>query len=169
MARRTSGQSTGTVVFDTVMLNQGSHYDNSTGIFTAPIAGLYNFSFNVLSDNNGSDSYFATSLYKNGSGYAKVQNRTEDDNDFGSSMSVIASLAVNDTVQVVQHNVNLYGTSSADENLTWFSGYLIDNTMSKAAELAKLIGDGTFGTDRISLLKTKRSVFDGMPKTFTLD
>ena len=68
LARRTSGQSTGTVEFDTVMLNQGSHYDNSTGIFTAPIAGLYNFSFNVLSDNNGSDSYFATSLYKNGSG-----------------------------------------------------------------------------------------------------
>lgn len=124
-ARRTSGQATGTVVFDTVMLNQGSHYNNSTGIFTAPIAGLYSFSFNVLSDNNGSDSYFATSLYKNGSGYAKVQNRTVEDNDFGSGMSVIASLAVNDTVQVVQHNVNLYGTSSSDENMTWFSGYLI--------------------------------------------
>ena len=124
-ARRTSSQVTGTVVFDTVMLNQGSHYNNSTGIFTAPIAGLYSFSFNVLSDNNGSDSYFATSLYKNGSGYAKVQNRTEDDNDFGSGMSVIASLAASDTVQVVQHNVNLYGTSSSDENMTWFCGYLI--------------------------------------------
>ena len=67
---------------------------------------------------HGSDSYFATSLYKNGSGYAKVQNRTEDDNDFGSGMSVIASLSASDTVQVVQHNVNLYGTSSSDENIS---------------------------------------------------
>ena len=125
MARRTSTQSTGTVVFDTVMLNQGSHYDNSTGIFTAPIAGLYSFSFNVLSDNDGSDSYFSTSLYKNGSGYARVQNRTEDDNDFGSSMSVIASLSASNTVQVVQHTVNVYGTTSSDDNYTWFCGYLI--------------------------------------------
>ena len=125
LARRTSSQVTGTVVFDTVMLNQGSHYNNSTGIFTAPIAGLYSFSFNVLSDNNGGNSYFATSLYKNGSGYAKVQNRTEDDNDFGSGMSIIASLAATDTVQVVQHNVNVYGTASSDENMTWFSGYLV--------------------------------------------
>jgi len=125
VARRTSSQNVGTVVFDTVLLNQGSHYDNSTGIFTAPIAGLYSFSFNVLSDNNGNDSYFATSLYVNGNSYAKVQNRTTEDNDFGGSMSIIASLSASDTVQVVQHNVSLYGTTSSSENLSWFSGYLI--------------------------------------------
>ena len=49
VARRTSGSSTGIIIFDTVLLNQGSHYDNSNGRFTAPIAGLYSFSFNVLS------------------------------------------------------------------------------------------------------------------------
>ena len=36
--------------------------------------------------------------------------------------------------------------------------------MSKAAELAKLIGDGTFGTVG---LKTKRLCLMAMPKTFT--
>ena len=100
MARRTSGQSNGIVVFDTVMLNQGSHYDNSNGRFTAPIAGLYNFSFNVLGDNDGNDTYWTTSLFINGSDYCKVQNRTEDDNDFGGSLSVIASLSASDYVQV---------------------------------------------------------------------
>lgn len=125
MARRTSGQGNGTVVFDTVMLNQGSHYDNSTGKFTAPIAGLYNFSFNVLSDNDGTDGYWTTSLFINGSDYCKVQNRTELDNDFGGSLSVIASLSVNDYVNVNNASINVYGTSSATENFTWFCGYLI--------------------------------------------
>ena len=125
VARRTSGSSTGIIIFDTVLLNQGSHYDNSNGRFTAPIAGLYSFSFNVLSDHNGSDAYFGTSLLINGSDYAKVQNRTEDDNDFGGTMSIIASLSANNYVEVSQNNVNAYGTSSSSENLTWFSGYLI--------------------------------------------
>ena len=34
MARRTSNQSTGVVIFDTAVVNQGSHYDTSTGKFT---------------------------------------------------------------------------------------------------------------------------------------
>ena len=37
MARRTSNQSNGIVVFDTVLFNQGSHYDNCNGRFSAPI------------------------------------------------------------------------------------------------------------------------------------
>jgi len=125
MARRTSNQSNGIVVFDTVMLNQGSHYDNSNGKFTAPIAGLYNFSFNVLSDNDGTDGYWTNSLYINGSDYCKVQNRTEDDNDFGGSLSVIASLSASDYVQVNNAAINVYGTSSSTQNFTWFCGYLI--------------------------------------------
>ena len=125
VARRTSGSSTGIITFDTVLLNQGSHYDNSNGRFTAPIAGLYSFSFNVLSDHNGANQYFGTSLLINGSDYAKVQNRTEDDNDFGGTMSIIASLSASDYVEVSQNNVNAYGTSSSSENLTWFCGYLI--------------------------------------------
>ena len=125
MARRTSGQGNGTVVFDTVMLNQGSHYNNTNGRFTAPVAGLYNFSFNVLSDNDGNDTYWTTSLFINGVDYCKVQNRTELDNDFGGSLSVIASLSVNDYVNVNNAAINVYATSSATENFTWFCGYLI--------------------------------------------
>ena len=33
-----------TVIFDTVVKNQGSNYNNATGVFTAPITGLYAFS-----------------------------------------------------------------------------------------------------------------------------
>ena len=125
MARRTSSQSAGIVIFDTAVLNQGSHYNTSDGKFTAPIAGLYNFSFCCLSDNDGTDAYFAMSLHINGSSYANVHFRTEDDNDFGGSMSIIASLSASDYVQVNSPNVPVYGASATTSNFSWFSGYLI--------------------------------------------
>ncbi|XP_060606447.1 uncharacterized protein LOC132758768 [Ruditapes philippinarum] len=36
-----------TVVFSEILLNEGYGYDKSTGIFTAPLAGLYEFSVHV--------------------------------------------------------------------------------------------------------------------------
>ncbi|XP_023662491.1 EMILIN-1-A isoform X2 [Paramormyrops kingsleyae] len=36
--------SSGTIIFDKVLVNEGSHYDASTGIFTAPVEGRYFFS-----------------------------------------------------------------------------------------------------------------------------
>lgn len=43
--RKTASTSTvGTVVFDSVIEQTGSNYSTSTGLFTAPIAGVYQFS-----------------------------------------------------------------------------------------------------------------------------
>jgi|TARA_R100000030_G_scaffold61147_1_gene46126 hypothetical protein len=61
----TSG--TGTLVFGSATVNNGSHYNTSNGRFTAPIAGLYYIAFSVLYDdsyNNNGSAY----LRKNGSG-----------------------------------------------------------------------------------------------------
>ena len=125
MARRTSNQSAGTVVFDTVMINQGSHYDNSNGRFTAPIAGLYSFSCSVLTDNDGTNAYFNTNLLVNGAIYAVYQGRTEDDNDFPGIVNVIASLSASNYVEVTHPDTAIYGTSAATSNFTYFCGYLI--------------------------------------------
>ena len=125
MARRTSNQSAGTVVFDTVMINQGSHYDNSNGRFTAPIAGLYSFSCCVLTDNDGTNAYFNTNIAINGAIYAVYQGRTEDDNDFPGIVNVIASLSASDYVEVTHPDTAVYGTSSATANFTYFCGYLL--------------------------------------------
>ena len=58
---------TGTLVFGSATVNNGSHYNTSNGRFTAPIAGLYYIAFSVLYDdsyNNNGSAY----LRKNGSG-----------------------------------------------------------------------------------------------------
>lgn len=57
-ARRTShltpNGSRPTVVFDSVMRNDGSCYNNSTGRFTAQVAGLYYIAANGMSPGGGS-------------------------------------------------------------------------------------------------------------------
>ena len=123
MARRTSLQSAGVIIFDTAMINTGSHYDTSTGVFTAPVAGLYSFSPVVLSDMDGSNQFFITAIRVNGSSYAQEQVHTDLDNDFGASFTVIASLSASDEVKV-STNYKIYGTSSATSNFTFWSGYL---------------------------------------------
>jgi hypothetical protein len=35
------------IVFPLVLLNEGGGYDESTGIFTAPVSGMYQFSINI--------------------------------------------------------------------------------------------------------------------------
>jgi IMP cyclohydrolase len=38
------------IVFDTVITNEGSGYDSSTGIFTAPVGGMYQFTVHICTD-----------------------------------------------------------------------------------------------------------------------
>jgi hypothetical protein len=41
----------GMIKFSTVISNIGGGYDNATGLFTAPMPGLYSFYFTSQSDN----------------------------------------------------------------------------------------------------------------------
>lgn len=42
-----------TIIYDSVVSNVGSNYDNTTGVFTAPVTGFYYFSGNVILFNVG--------------------------------------------------------------------------------------------------------------------
>jgi len=123
-ASRFSNQNAGIIIFDSALVNQGSHYNTSDGKFVAPIAGLYSFSFHALSDNDGVDSYYSISLYINGSSYAVEQSYTYEDNDSSAGGSIVASLSVNDYVQV-HSSKNVYGYGTGEFNCTYFSGFLL--------------------------------------------
>lgn len=49
-----TNNATTTIIFDTEDTDQGGNYDNATGIFTAPIAGIYTFSADILVTGNAS-------------------------------------------------------------------------------------------------------------------
>ena len=112
-------------IFDSVETNIGSHYDSSTGKFTAPIAGIYAFSANILSMDN-----------TNANGFVIVKNNTNNANELGRfrshssnavhnslSLSVTVSLSASDTVFCHVSEGSLYGGTAAGWSI--FSGHLI--------------------------------------------
>ena len=88
----------------TVYINRGNHWNNTTGTFTAPIAGAYQFgafgqsnasAFYILAYHNGNS---VGAWYDNaGSGYKHA------------SLTVIADMAANDTFYIGGSNINTGG------------------------------------------------------------
>ena len=113
------------IVYDTVFVNTGGHYNNSDGKFTAPVTGVYFFSFGCIK--SGNSNLARLYLRKNGS-----SNFTEDrhlrmptgGDGYGENGAItyIVSLTASDYVQVYLSE----GTIHADnDNYTYFNGYLI--------------------------------------------
>jgi len=120
-ASLTSGNITGTqtVLFNNVLTNIGSHYNSSTGRFTAPIAGLYHFYFTGLT--NGGSNRMQMDIKVNGSGYTTMEQATGYSWQMG-SMTLLITLAANDYVTVTL-NSSVDGMYGLGYNS--FSGRLI--------------------------------------------
>mgnify|MGYP003109624157 FL=1 len=124
-ARMNSLTSADSVVkFDDIQINVGSCYDSSTGRFTASVTGFYWYGFNVLSDNDGTDSYGSVSIRKNGTIYATSQFRTELDNDFNGLVTGIISLSSGDYIDC-HTSLKAYGENSSNRVHTHGGAYLI--------------------------------------------
>ena len=98
-----------TLPFDTTHVNVGNHYSTSTNRFTAPVAGVYQFSWTALYRNAN---YQIVSLYKNGAniwdqGPLHVTNHSSSEATLGST--VFINLASGDYV-----DVRLYSISGGD-------------------------------------------------------
>ncbi|XP_061179366.1 uncharacterized protein LOC133187991 [Saccostrea echinata] len=109
------------MIFDRVFLNHGLSFNANTGVFTAPVAGIYVFHYHALTQNDKAEwvelyhNYiYVNSLYAHTSG------------GYGSgSNSAALELDVGDTVYLdIQHRGSfLYGGS--DNIYCTFSGYLL--------------------------------------------
>jgi hypothetical protein len=124
--RSTALGTPGTIIFNIASINRGSAYNTSTGIFTAPVAGIYYFSFFCMANSAAS---LWVQFFKNGAlvnvggnpynGYPS----NAPTGTFGPlSGSILMSLNVGDTA-----NLNLTtGTMYSGGNMhNGFVGYLV--------------------------------------------
>lgn len=125
----TSFTSGSAIVFDDGILNRGSVYNTSTGIFTAPVGGLYQFGTSVRIESGiGNMSYHRIIFYKNGTGVQHSKSRLNfhvNGNYSHCANDLLIELSVNDYVQVVFTGspAGPHSTSSRDEMV--FYGYLV--------------------------------------------
>jgi|TARA_R110000823_G_C15573799_1_gene462136 hypothetical protein len=117
-----NGSADATLVFTTTIQNEGNDYDTSTGLYTAPVKGLYSFSFSLLlygTSNTGNH------FYKNGVDIGIIiQNSSEDGNFVDSSQATIhVHLEQGDTFSVF--NKGSSNEQVHESNKTWWSGGLV--------------------------------------------
>lgn len=79
--------------------NQGGHLDLSTGIFTAPIAGVYTFGF-VFRDTQNTTGRKIGRIFINGTDFEVAENSGQY-SDIGGSLSYL--LSANDQIRVGTH------------------------------------------------------------------
>lgn len=147
-ARRTAGNvaSGNTVVFDSASINTGSGYNSATGVFTAPVAGTYQFSWGSIGNASAND-IFRLVLRKNGVSTSLPQARSY--NSYGSEYPPTATalgyltLSQGDTVNVHFQSDNgtaLYGTGG----YAFFNGHLLGGGGGAGSGTGK-VASGSFG------------------------
>jgi hypothetical protein len=120
-ARRTLGNLVGAqiIIFNATLLNSGSHYNTSTGRFTAPIAGVYEFHVSLLT--NGGSNRCQAEIRINGSGNTTMEMGPGYGYQQG-GMFLLRSLNANDYAEVALNSATdgMYGSGYNS-----FSGRLV--------------------------------------------
>ena len=101
-----------------VQIDQGSHWDNVNGRFTAPIAGKYFFFAGIQSNRDGA---FYWGLYKNGTLQTSFYNDPNGGTYLHASVAQIISLAASDYVEFKMAGSQAANTGGQNH----FSGFLI--------------------------------------------
>tara|TARA_R110000764_G_scaffold157231_1_gene245081 strand:+ start:944 stop:1462 length:519 start_codon:yes stop_codon:yes gene_type:complete len=111
------------VGFQAAFHNTGNHYNTSTSLFTAPVAGSYQFNTNCRFD-GFAGGYHLLRLYNNTSAITGAYAISTDNGAYNTlNLNAVVDLQVNDAVSVY-----VYGNGDSSWNINGhssFSGYLL--------------------------------------------
>lgn len=122
-----SATSNAVIVLDTEAYDTGTNFSVSTGLFTAPTPGFYNFSGVVSFNAGGSPLIFAVGLKKNSAEYIRGEQSSFGDSAAHSLTfpDTAIQLAANDTIGLYFASSNsgttVFNVGSTPIS-TWFSG-----------------------------------------------
>lgn len=125
--RNTSFSTSNAVIpFELVRLNEGEAMNLVSGIFTAPVTGIYHFEFNSVKD--GSSDYLDIFLQVNGEnvGFAFTEDLNRTKAAFVISLTTSLRLKVDDSVNLYKRNI---GMLDSDYHYTHFTGWLVDQDL----------------------------------------
>ena len=116
-----AGTQSGNLTYTSTNHNNGGYMNLATGLFTAPVAGYYYFSYHGFVDLNATGNTTVV-IQKNGSQIPSRAYNEENSGSYGPviSISVVTYLAVNDTARV-----NLTGAGMHGNENSFFKGFLI--------------------------------------------
>jgi C1q domain len=115
------------ILHNTTHYNIGSHFNTSTYRFTAPVAGVYDFSLNLNVYNVDPGSYYMPTLYKNGSALHYGDKQFGDGaTDSNANLSAHIYLAIGDYVKAYcTSSDGAYQISGGSSTWNSFTGVLI--------------------------------------------
>ena len=118
------------MIFNVILLNNQSMYNASTGRATAPIPGIYMFSFVGIKGNStggvGRGQFRVNGSNNNGSGAYYPQARGEAGDDYTQMVSIFyVNLSAGDYVSIDNNDDAGMWAASGGQNAPYFSGCLI--------------------------------------------